>query len=325
MKSKVSPYSGRERYEKEGFSKLMTRGPKGEKAQGICLYIRESEAFCITQKQSREILAEQVMIQAKEKIDFSQFFDQNMGCTCPVCYSKEHGHPSIPGAWQTKAMRSFLDELNAAIRAAGSEMIMGTEGAAAGPYVTALPFNDMRDTCVKLWGEFVPAYQYVYHAWINNFMGNQCMEWINIDHARSPDNLQFRIAQAFSAGEMLTVVLRDDGSIDWSGAADWKFAPPAQEPVMELIKNLNAARRKYPQYLMRGEMTAPPLELKCDKYTLHYRKRTAEYPEIFTSAWRAPDGKGMQFFVNFQTRPVKCLIGGKEVEIAPLSVVQMEL
>lgn len=324
MTSKFNSYSGVERYKKEALGGLMVRGPKGERAQGNCTYIRESEAFCVAQKRSREILERELMIQAREKIDFAQFFDQNMGCTSPICYAADHGHPAVPGAWQTKAMRDFLDELNAKIRASGSEMILGTEGAAAGPYVSALPFNDMRDTCVRLSGEPVPAYQYVYHVYINNFMGNQCNDWWNIKHDKCPDNLQFRIAQAFSAGEMLTVVLRDDGSIDWCAAADWNVAPPAQEPVIALIKNLNAARKKYPQYLMRGEMVKPPLEVECGKYTIHYRDRIGEYPEISTSAWRETNGKIMQFFVNFRAQPVKCRIGGEEVEIAPLSVIQRE-
>ena len=244
-----------------------------------------------------------------------------MGCTSPICYAKNHGHPAVPGAWQTKAMRSFLDDLNAKIRASGSQMILGTEGAAAGPYVSALPFNDMRDTCVRLMGEPVPAYQYVYHSYINNFMGNQCNDWWNIKHDKCPENLQFRIAQAFTFGEMLSVVIRDDGTIDWSAAADWKSTPPAQQPVIELVKRLNAARKKYPQFLMRGEMVKPPLAVECGKYKIHYRDRVGEYPEILTSAWRAPDGEIKQFFVNFQNRPVKFKVNGANVEIAPLSVI----
>lgn len=321
MKSKFNAYSGVENYEKEGLSAVMARGAKGERAQWNCTYIRESEAFCITQKRGREILEEQLMIQAREKIDFSQFFDQNMGCTSPICYAKNHGHPAVPGAWQTKAMRSFLDDLNAKIRASGSQMILGTEGAAAGPYVSALPFNDMRDTCVRLMGEPVPAYQYVYHSYINNFMGNQCNDWWNIKHDKCPENLQFRIAQAFTFGEMLSVVIRDDGTIDWCAAADWKSTPPAQQPVIELVKRLNAARKKYPQFLMRGEMVKPPLAVECGKYKIHYRDRVGEYPEILTSAWRAPDGEIKQFFVNFQNRSVKFKVNGANVEIAPLSVI----
>ena len=71
MKSKFNAYSGVENYEKEGLSAVMVRGAKGERAQWNCTYIRESEAFCITQKRGREILEEQLMIQAREKIDFS--------------------------------------------------------------------------------------------------------------------------------------------------------------------------------------------------------------------------------------------------------------
>lgn len=75
---------------------------------------------------------------------------------------------------------------------------------------------------------------------------------------------------------------------------------------------------------MRGEMVKPPLEVECGKYTIHYRDRIGEYPEISTSAWRETNGKIMQFFVNFRAQPVKCRIGGEEVEIAPLSVIQRE-
>lgn len=320
MRSSVNSYSGAERYQKEGLAECMARGPNGEKTAVICEQIRQSETFCISEAKSREILAEQVRILAAEGVDYAQFFDQNLGCASFVCYRKDHHHPPVPGAWQTAAMRRFLDELNEQIRQSGSSMILGAECAAAGPYTAALPFNDLRDIFCIGRGDPVPGYQYVFHRSANNFFGNQCEAWSRIDCLKSPDNLQYRLAKAFCAGEMLSVTLRDSGEIDWGAASDWSCPAPPQEPLLTLIRNLNAARRRYREFLLHGEMTVPPLSLECGTYTLHCRTRTAVYPSVPTSAWRSEDGRTMQFFVNFLAEPQTCRIDGEALTIPPLDV-----
>lgn len=325
MKSLVNGYSGRERYENEGIGQITLRGPRGERSMAICKAIRDGEGLCVGERKSRKILAEQVEILAREKVDFFQMMDQNLGGASFACYAKKHSHPPVPGRWQTAVMRTFLEELNDRIRKLDSEMILGTECAAAGPYLSAMPFNDLRDLFALRLGIPVPAYQYIFHAYANNFFGNQCVVWSCIDCAKCPDNLQFRLARAFCSGEMLTVTLRDSGEIDWGAAADWSKPAPAQAPVIALVKTFNALRRRYPQYLMRGEMVKSEHKLECGKYVLPLLQGDSqEYPAIASGAWRAPDGSIAEFFVNFREEEAEFTLDGKKIKLPPLSVHVLE-
>ena len=201
----------------------------------------------------------------------------------------------------------------------------GAECAAAGPYVAALPFNDLRDVFGINYGQPVPGFQYVFHRYANNFFGNQCNAEQKIDCVKSPDNLQFRLARAFCSGEMLSVMLRDSGEIDWGTASDWNHPAPPQEPLPVLIRNLNAARRRHREFLLHGEMAEFPCPVECGSYTLHYRKRQETFPSIASSSWRAGDGRILQCFVNFLTEPQQCRIGGRTYTIPPLEVLTREL
>lgn len=320
MKSRINGYSGRAEYEARQLEPYMARGPKGESRAVICDQLRESETFCITERESREIFAEQVRILAQEGVDYFQILDQNLGGASFLCYRKDHHHPPVPGAWQTANMREFLDELNDTIRAAGSRMVLGTECAAAGPYVAALPFNDLRDVFGINCGQPVPGFQYVFHRYANNFFGNQCNAEQRLDCVKSPDNLQFRLARAFCSGEMLSVTLRDNGEIDWGTASDWNHSAPPQEPIPVLIRHLNAVRRRYREFLLHGEMAEFPCPVECGSYTLHYRNRQESFPSIASSSWRAADGRTLQCFVNFLTEPQQCRIAGETYTIPPLEV-----
>ena len=270
-------------------------------------------------------MEEQALICARENVDFFQLFDQNMGCTWLICYSKEHGHPRVPGQWQTEAMRGFLKDLNAKIRLSGSSMVLGTEGAAADPYVCDLPFNDLRDASALRFGKPVHGYQYVFHAYTNNFYGNQCEVPTFVKLEEAPDNLLFRLAYAFNGGEMLSVVMRQNGQICWGASTPWPMKAPEQAPVFKLVKNLNAARKKYSNFLIYGEMIKPEIEVSCRTYVMPGKRRTLYYPEVLTSAWRDSDGNKIQFFVNFKTEKTTCKIGGKDTVLPPCSVLAINL
>ena len=326
MKSKINDYSGEDYYQQHNLADSMVRGRKGERIVESCDSIRTSEGFCLTEDAGRKILAEQTMILADEKVDYFQILDQNLGgCNFP-CYAKNHHHPPIPGRWQYESMRDLLDELNRKIAESGSRMLLGTECAAAGPLLTAMPFNDLRNHSNFTNGLPVPAYPYVFHQYSNNFHGNQCGMEQKIDCEKSPDNLQYRLARGFSMGSILTVTLRDTGEIDWGAGGDWDKPAPPQEPAIRLIRELNNIRRKYPQFLIHGEMSIPRHKLECGKYELPLRRKDLEplhVPSVMQSAWSSSDGYA-EFFVNFLSHEQKMTIDGKEFTIAPLSVLVQE-
>ena len=326
MKSKINDYSGEAYYQAHELADSMVCGYKGERIVNSCDAIRTSEAFCLTEDAGKAILTEQTMILADEKVDFFQILDQNLGgCNFP-CYAKNHHHPPIPGRWQYESMRIFLDELNRKIAESGSQMLLGCECAAAGPLLTAMPFNDLRDNFNFPNGLPVPAFSYVFHKYANNFHGNQCLMGQLIDFEKCPDNLQYRLAYGFSMGSILTVTLRDTGEIDWGAAADWDKNPPPQEPAVQLIRELNKIRKNYTQFLIHGEMTKPRHKLECGTYEIFLQQKDLEslkVPSVMQSAWQSSCGYA-EFFVNFLSREQKISIDGKEFRIAPLSVLVRE-
>lgn len=322
-KSLCSDYSQEERFQSENLLAHMARGPKGESHSGVCADLREGCEMCIADPWCRDTLREQVELAAKAGVDFFQLLDQNLGAAAFNCYSREHHHPPVPGAWQTEAMRELIADLNRSIRHLNSRMILGTECAAAQPYIAGLPFNDLRD-CIALGiGRPVPAYAYVFHQYLNNFAGNFCMSYVTIDCEKSPDNLQFRLAYSFSSGALLTLTLRDSGEIDWGAAADWSKPAPAQKPVIRLVERLNRMRKRYPQYLSAGKMLAPDSELESGTWTLHLRGdgEPLEFPSVLRSRWEAPDGSVAEFLVNYRETPEPVTLGGKHLTIPPLDCV----
>lgn len=299
-------------FERDGLNRHMACGPDG-KTLWTMNGLREGTQFCITGEYGRRIMFDQVRRIAEAGIDYLQFFDQNFGGMCYPCYSKEHGHPPVPGRWQTEAMTRLIDDMNVLIRKTGSRMILGTESSASMPYLAGLPLNDSRRICQLAHGRPVPAYSFVYHRYVSSFMGNQCTVWQNVDCPASPDNLLYRIAEAFCAGELLTVTLRADGSIGWGAADDWSLPSPDNATAITLIRNLNRLRRKYRNLLIHGELCKPPVRpagLLAYRFPLRPGnqhagggKAVADMPSLPGSCWAAPDGERAQFLVNFRPEP----------------------
>lgn len=312
VRSLMNGYTCRDEFERDGLNRRMACGPDG-KTLWTMNGIREGTQLCITEEFGREIMLDQVRRIAEAGIDYLQFFDQNFGGICYPCYSKEHRHPPVPGRWQTEAMTRLIDDMNEQIRRTGSRMILGTESSASMPYLAGLPLNDSRRICQVIYGRPVPAYSFVYHRYAGSFLGNQCTVWQNVDCPACPDNLLYRLAEGFCAGELLAVTLRADGSIAWGAADDWSEPPPDNETAITLIRNLNKLRRKYRKFLLHGEMEKSPVRVAgLPAYRLPLRPRRqhagggkafTELPPLPESCWSAPDGERIQFLVNFRPEP----------------------
>lgn len=322
-KSLTNDYSAEEIYQREHLEDAMIRGPKGELARGLG-GIREGASFCITEEAGLRIMTEQTMILAEEKVDFFQLMDQNLGSAPEYCYSREHHHPSIPGKAAADAMRKFLRDLNDRIHAGGSNMILGTECAAAGPFIADLPFNDLRAHFVETkYSSPVPAYQYVFHRYLNNFFGNSCI----VPNHTDEDCLRFRMARGFCGGDMLTVVLRDSGEIDWGASVcEWSEPAPDQQNIITFVRNLNKMRKCYPEFLQHGDMIPAP-EIECEINSFPTLCRATDRktgPVILASAWRAQDGRQAAFFVNCMTEEKTFRWNGKDHTVPPLDVIMLE-
>jgi len=302
--SLLEPQYNRERqFEEERLAEAMCVGPDGKLLHSLICNgnIRWGHDICISTDFARHVVREEIVRIAESGCDYIQYFDQMHGGGPCFCYSKEHSHPPGPGSWMKEHMERMLGEIHEAVRATGRNVVLGCESAAAEPYMRHLMFNDVRFEINYFYGTPVPVYAYLYHEFVNNFMGNQNNSTTNIDLARSPLNLLQRTAYSFVAGDMMTVVLKEKGQIHWDWCLDWDVEAPEQEPTERLIRNLNRWRRKAgKKYLCFGRMLKPmtidgtysiPLVMKDG--------RRIDYPSLLTSRWLAPDVRVGQIVVNY--------------------------
>jgi len=187
-----------------------------------------------------------------------------------------------------------------AMQETGRRAIIGCEAAAAEPYISYLLFNDARFNINLMVGTPVPAYAYVYHEYVNNFMGNQNSARGAVDFAQSPLNLHQRIAFAFIAGDLLTVVLKSRGEIAWDWGTPWNEAPPEQESVSALVRNLNAWRRGAAKpWLLHGRMEKPrEIRGASDIPMITPRGKRIPFKSVCTSLW-THEGRRAQVLANY--------------------------
>lgn len=337
VKSNLVDYETQKRIAGEHLETEMCRSPEGTLPYSkICTGQRVGYDLCPTREFTSRVVRSQVDAMVGAGIDYIQLMDQNHGGTSYFCYSRDHGHPPVPGRWQVDAVRKLLDDVNAR----SGKVLFGCESAAAESYIPNLLFSDNRfELCYGI-GQPVPVYAYLFHPYLNNFMGNQVIADYFVDYTRSPEGFWEHIAHAFIVGDMLTAVITDEGMIDWNwGKLDKSRPLPDQEKTETLIRNLNAWRQREGRYLHTGRMIKP-LPVECGTRTF-YRPNGSSYqlPEILTSAWVAEDGTRAQFFVNYTDAEAVCTVQARgivrsldgetetdgKIVLPPLSAVMMVL
>lgn len=319
--SSIIDYSREEQCERENLRAQMSRGPRGEIDAFICngpkgVGQRRGFDCCIGQPWTHETVRNEVLKLADFGVDYAQYFDQNLGGSAHFCYSAEHAHPQMPGQWQTEAMLQLVQEIDAELQKRGSHMLIGCEAAAAQPYLKYMNFSDLRYANSFWFGALpVPAYAFVFHEFVSNFMGNQNGFDRMIDCEKSPENLLFRTAYSFAAGDMLSAMLKDHGEIHWCWVMKWDRPAPEQQPLRTLLRNLNEWRRKAgKEFLLYGRMEKPYCRVHAPEYALPslIAGRDLVTSSVLSSAWSAPNGDKAQFLVNFMPHEQQL-----EIEIPP--------
>ena len=202
------------------------------------------------------------------------------------------------------------------LRRDGSAAVLGTEHAAAEPFIGTLPVNDLRTNAVT----GIPLYSFLYHEVTANYSGNQC-NYAVFDAEKSPENLFFRTALGFASGALLTIPIRKNGEVDWGAGAPWTLPAPPQQEMLTLVRNLNALRRRYPEFLLDGRMMALP-ELKIPFHTLHLANgKSIEVPSVLCTLWRDREGKEKLFCANYLMQAQQIGVAGRTVEVPPLDAV----
>ena len=298
----IEEYNMEKEFAEQNLERYMCKSPAQELPYSkICPAQRVGYDMCPTQEFTVNVLKEEVRKMAGAGIDYIQLLDQNHGGNSYFCYSREHGHPPVPGKWQTDAVKALLDETE---KEADGKILFGCESAAAESYIPQLLFSDNRFNLNYSIGCPVPVYAYIYHKYLNNFMGNQVST--EFSHERSPENIFVRLAYAFTAGDMITLVLNQDGDIAWNWGVR-TAGIPEQESIKQFVKTLNSYRRGCGRkYLHTGEMIKPYC-VTCGKNTLYLNNGYALHTDkIFTSAWKSDDGKIGQFLVNYNDTETVC-------------------
>lgn len=274
---------------------------------------RRSTPLCLMQKQVRDHIVDECRRTASSGIDFFQLFDQDLGGSVFPCYGDSHGHPAGPGPHETEAGKTLHREILSALRREGAMTVLGAEHAAAEPFIGTLPVNDLRTNAVT----GVPLYSFLYHELTANYSGNQCYHAV-FDPEKSPENLLYRTALGFASGALLTVPMRKNGEVDWGAGAPWTLPAPPQRETLTLVRNLNALRRRYPEYLLSGRMMPPP-DLEIPLHTLHLANgKTIEVPSVLCTLWNDRNGSEMLFCANYLTQAQRIRVAGRIVDVPPL-------
>ena len=312
--------------EEPGIEAEMTVLPDGQIAPGGMGGIRDGWHFCLESERLSQIMLEQTAAVADAKIDFYQLFDQDLGGEGALCYSSQHCHPRVPGTHTTTATLALYKAVNAEMAKLNPEMVLGTECAAAEPFLSELPLNDLRPQFpFDRKHRPVPLYQFVFHHYANNFSGNQNLVCNHSGYGKYPDNLLFRTAYGFNAGDLLTLQMRCGGQVDWGAATDWNIPPPNQDEILTLTRNLNAVRRQYPQYLRHGRMRRPECSVTGGKYVFHYDEREYEFDSFFSTEWESETGRRAVILTNFLPHSQTVNRDGKSLILSPLSARVIEL
>ena len=292
-------------FEREGLAKIMQVDTDGVLRPAlICgMPIRRGYDMCPACEETKRIAADELeKIVENSDVDYVQFFDQNLGGSTYPCYSGEHGHPRCPGKWQNEAMRGIFARMQEVLKRHGKEkkVLIGCEADAAECFVNDLRFNDSRHNIGYFVGTPVSAYNFLFHEYVNNFMGNQNTSWVIVDFEKYPDNLYYRLAHSFSQGDMLTVVLKEGGKIHWDWCTPWTVKEPDQEGVGRFIGHLSDWRRHYGREALTYGKMCKPEKVFCGRYreSIYYGGEH-DFPSVVTHKYECGDGRKIQFLTNF--------------------------
>lgn len=316
MKSNVWNYSREEQYKQENLKDIMIVAPNGETPWSLICSgpnaQRWSYDMCPANAFVGKTVADEIEKMINGGADYIQYFDQNLGGTPYLCYSRKHGHAPAPGAWMKDAMIGVLKQAHQVVEKSGKHVLIGCEAAAAEPYMPYLMLNDGRSNINLMVGIPVPAYAYVYHEYVNNFMGNQNSVTKLVDVERTPLSMLQRLAYGFVAGDLLTVVLKGGGQVHWDWGTDWKVPGPDQAQISTLIRNLNAWRRGAAKpFLYLGCMEKPlPITGSRNVPMILGQGGEIPWPSLLTSRWTSPDGRKAQIIANYLPESQECTLTG---------------
>ncbi len=323
MNSQVDDYKKYDDFERDNVIDAVCDSPDGTPpVSTICGWQRQGYDLCPAHPFTKKTIRTEAESMLNAGTDYIQLLDQNHGGTPYFCYSKNHGHPPAPGNWETKEMKELLRGID---NKGGQKYLLGCESAASECFIPELLFSDNRYELNYRLGEPVPLYAYLYHSYVNNFMGNQVNgdRIFNCDACK--DNLLYRLAYSFTAGDFLTLIINDMGRIQWSwGQSNFSNARmPDMDNTLSFVKNLNSWRKgESRKFLLSGDMVKPLEITEMDDHQIFCSGRWLKVPAVMSTRFKASDGTFGQVFANYNTVPktikVKDIAGGTLYKTADL-------
>ncbi len=290
----IVEYNKEQQFEVEHLAEIMCSDTDGTLKSAICKEQREGYDLCPACEKTKEMLVGELTQVVESGIDYLQVFDQNHGGNAYFCYSDKHGHVPAPGKWQSQETVEIMKRLRR------DNVLLGCESAAAEPFLSQLKFSDNRYELTHYIGLSVPLYSYLYHEYVNNFMGNQICMMLSQEEF----NYTYRLAYSFIAGDMLTVVLGNDGGFSLAWGNDCFKYHADKEASYQMLKNLTGWRcGAGKNHLHMGKMVKPlPISCGTNKF-VGEDGRPIIVDEVLTVAYEY-EGKRMQFAVNYNNKPV---------------------
>ena len=281
-------YSRLEEFERDHLKDIMCTNTIYEMKSAIVQDIRSSYDMCPACEKTKEIIRNEVKKMVDADLDYIQVLDQNHGGNPYFCYSDKHGHVPAPGKWQVEETLKLLKSIDR------KKCLLGCETAASEPYIGELPCNDNRYELNYHPGEPIPMYAYIYHEYINNFMGNQCVYGLGSDRYA----LTYRMAYSFIAGDLYTLIIDGNGKTHIAWDNDLVVD---DEMPNRLIKNTNKWRLGYfEKFLHLGKMVKP-LAYECGTKHISFiwtPQHEYDFRAVLSLAYT--DGKETyQFFINY--------------------------
>ena len=291
-------YHMEEAFASLGIAESLCADTNGRIDSTICTAQRTGYDFCPACEQTKEIFKTEFEKICSSKVDYVQALDQNHGGASYFCYSDKHGHVPAPGKWQQIETNKLLGSIDK------KGKILGCESAAAEPFLTQLQFSDKRFELNYYVGTPIPIYEYLYHEYVTNFMGNQICAMLE----KTDNNFTYRLAYSFASGDVLTVVLGGEGELKyaWCDYVEPKNKNLDQFVVLPFIKTLNAWKKQggY-EFLHYGKMIAPiPVYCSQEKFLLEDKKTYLKTDSVVTTAY-AYNEKRVQFLINYNLREVE--------------------
>ena len=290
----IPDYNMEMTFAEEGLADIMCSDTDGRLHSKICKEQRLGYDVCPACERSKTMFAKEFNRLVQSGVDYVQALDQNHGGGSYFCYSQRHGHVPAPGKWQAEETVAMLSRID------NGQVLLGCESAAAEPFLANLKFSDNRFNLNYYIGIPIPIYSFIYHEYVNNFMGNQiCMMLSKEEY-----NYSFRCAYSFIAGDMLTAVIDDKGQIAYCWGSECFKLHTEKTSALKILKNLNGWRQNGGKKFLHTGKMVKPLPIACRKNSFVIENGSLlQVDEVLTSSYEF-EGERAQFIANYNLTPI---------------------